>query len=90
MESWKTKKHGHISMAETSITVMIKINVCVSELGLNMCTGMSRGVAPGKLAECSECYAIGGNYDSDEICASELELNMCAWWGSQRVACGKL
>ena len=46
-----------------------------------MCTGMSRGLAPGKLAKRSECHAIGGNYDSDEICASELELNMCAWWG---------
>ena len=51
--------YGHISMAETSITVMIKINVCVSELGLNMWTERSKGLAPGKLAECSECHAIG-------------------------------
>ena len=29
MEGWKTKKYGHISIAETSITVMIRINVCV-------------------------------------------------------------
>ena len=62
MENGKTKKYGHISMAETSITVMIKISVCVSELGLNMCTGRSRGLASGKLAERSKCHAIGKIY----------------------------
>ena len=37
---------------------MIEIK-CVSELGLNMCTERSKGLAPGKLAECSESHAIG-------------------------------
>ena len=62
MEGWKTKKYGHISIAETSITVMIEINVCVSEMELNMWTGRSRGLAPGKLTERSECHAIGKIY----------------------------
>ena len=33
--------------------------MCVSELGLNMWTERSKGLAPGKLAERSECHAIG-------------------------------
>ena len=74
MEGWKTTKYGHISMAETSITVVININVCVSELGLNMHTGRSRGLAPGKLAKHSRCHAIGRIY------VPELGLNMCTGW----------
>ena len=62
MENGKTKKYGHISMAEKSITVMIKINVCVSYLGLNMWTGRSRGLASGKLTERSESHVIGKIY----------------------------
>ena len=33
--------------------------MCVSELGLNMWTGRSKGLAPGKLAKHSKCHAIG-------------------------------
>ena len=62
MEGWKTKKYGYISMVETSITVMIEINVCVSEMGLNMWTGRARGLTPGKLTKHSECHAIGKVY----------------------------
>ena len=52
---------------------------------MRVSTGMSRGLVPGKLAECSECYGIGGNYDSDEICASALELNtVCVLGGGPR------
>ena len=32
--------------------------MCVSELGLNMWTGRSKRLAPGKLAERSKCHAI--------------------------------
>ena len=74
MDGWKTKKYGNISMAETSITVMIKINVCVSEIRLNMWTGRSRGLAPGKLTERSECHAIG------KIYVPESGLTMCTGW----------
>ena len=38
----------------------------MSELGLNMCNGRLKGLAPGKLAECSECHAI----DADQSISS--------------------
>ena len=41
--------------------MMIKIK-CVSEVGLKMWTERSKGLAPGKLAERSECHAIGAGY----------------------------
>ena len=48
----------HYIGVDLNVTLMIEIK-CGSELRLNMYTMRSKGLSPGKLAECSKCHAIG-------------------------------
>ena len=72
--------------------------MCVSELGLNMWTGRSKGLAPGKLAEvpCHWCR-LKCNFDNlIKTLVAKQRLNMCTrtgienvYWGDQGLAPGK-